>query len=765
MQQRTVEQVETWESRPFSGGYSDLQDLSNESFSGAVVADDSWLFMLNGRVVGVFQGTIDDFEDGTGTVYDAPHDSLPLLFSMQERGGETRAKYFTNDTSLAEADQTLREANFTGYVELSENVLSGDYYVIYYGGKQMSAAFIGQSERLLTGDEAYERAADEVGIYEVKDVSMNITEIPAPRQPEPESEPEPESDPETEAGSAAATGGDRAESAEESTDVETVVDEAEGTSTPETTESPEETTTTDQPGDVAIDPEGTHAEADSGSDTAVSGADSDPSPTESHGDPATSSDPSSAETDAKSGTTTESSPTETEAEPDSPERTPSSGDPSPTDTEEDTGTGRSVDSGTDRPDESGTEPSPSRVESADPEPEEQRPVFKEEEEWRQTRSIPALDPDETAGEREKTERQSRKRPRRTQESAKQSSSPSSSSPPAASSSTPNSEPEKRPEESEQVRNNEQLQKLERAVKERDSKIEELTSSLDDEREAREDVQSQLDELREERNELEERISNLESALQRAKDQQAAVSPDAIELEPEEALSGTNLFVRYESKGKPTLSSLEGGEVDPEAVNSNLQLDHHTQFESENARVTGQTFDAFLEETNAYRFVSWLVRTFPYELLESGKRNALSELYGAIPDIDRVEFDGSVTVETEEGTATREFDVVIRDRMGNPLIVANLNSGRDAVRGEEMSDLIDSATVVSATEESLSGAFYVTASFFEPNALEAAEEAASTGGLFRRSEKASYVKSANKSGYHLCLVEDRAESFHVTVPEL
>ena len=181
MHSRTVEQVRSWDSRPFDGGLEALSALSEDGHTGAVTAAHTWLFMLNGRVIGVFEGEIEDFE-ASGTVYSTQEDGLPLLFAMQERGGRTRAKYFTEDTSLQEADQTLSSANFTGYVELSENVLSGDYYLVYYGGTRREVAFVGQSERVETGEAAYDLAADEVGLYEVKDVSLTITEIPAPAE-------------------------------------------------------------------------------------------------------------------------------------------------------------------------------------------------------------------------------------------------------------------------------------------------------------------------------------------------------------------------------------------------------------------------------------------------------------------------------------------------------------------------------------------------------------------------------------------------------
>ena len=178
MDPRTRERVEQWESRPFSGDRDELDSLVTQEFSGAVSAAGTWLFVLNGRVVGVIGGDIDDVLDASGTVYEAPDPALPLLGAMTERGGETRASYYTNKTPLSEVDRTLQEGSFTGYVELSEQVLSGDYYAVYYGGRRMSVAYIGNAERLLTGEEAFERADDEVGIYEVIDVPIEVTDLP-----------------------------------------------------------------------------------------------------------------------------------------------------------------------------------------------------------------------------------------------------------------------------------------------------------------------------------------------------------------------------------------------------------------------------------------------------------------------------------------------------------------------------------------------------------------------------------------------------------
>ncbi|PSQ08303.1 hypothetical protein BRC97_00005, partial [Halobacteriales archaeon QS_6_71_20] len=165
MDGETVDTVTGWESESVSGGIDGLRSLQSREFTGAVTGGRAWLFVLNGRIVGVFDGSIESFEGADATAYAAPDPSLPLLFAMRETGGETKARYYTNDTSLSAADAKLSAGTFTGYVELSENVLSGDYYAVYYGGRRLACAFVGTGEQtqVLVGDEAFEAADDEVG--------------------------------------------------------------------------------------------------------------------------------------------------------------------------------------------------------------------------------------------------------------------------------------------------------------------------------------------------------------------------------------------------------------------------------------------------------------------------------------------------------------------------------------------------------------------------------------------------------------------------
>jgi hypothetical protein len=732
MQAHTVERVESWDSRPFPGGFRELQDLADAEFSGAVVAGGTWLFALNGRVIGVFEGDIDDFEDATGTVYEAPHPSVALLFSMKERGGETQAKYYTNDTPLSEASETLADANFTGYIELSENVLSGDYYVVYYGGRSMSAAFVGTSEELVTADEAFERADDEVGLYEVKKVPVNVTTIPEPAD-EPDSSESAGGTTGAVAGASAGataasesdTGSDE-ETSQTSSDTEASADDAGGTPASEESpvSNPGQQTRASADDESATETSADARTRDSGAGESGSAESDDAADT---GESVTAADRASERAGSASRPRTSAA---GGAETDSASAGESSGDEA---AENDTSAGASAAAADAADSESGGR------------------VFDEEEQWRNTNSVPTLDPDESE--------------------SSESSSTSTAKSTSASSGT-SAQQTKRAKTSRGGSSGGNatatVEKLKRAVKQRDAKLEEAADRIERLETERDDLDSEHEELRErvdtlqsERDELQSRVEDLEAKLEASDDPGGSNGRD---MSPEAALSETNLFVRYGSKGKPTLDEL-GPESDPDAINQNLRIEHHTQFEADDVTVDGEPFEAFLQQSTAYRFVSWVVRELPFEVRDAGHTNNLADVYEAIPAIDRAELDGTVAVDTEDGSISQTFDVVLRDRMGNPLLVAELNPEREPVTGDEMAALVEAATDVRGGADELSGALYVTASFFEPPALETAEQETGGGGFLSRSDKASYVNVGRKTGYHLCLVEDRNETFHLTVPEL
>jgi hypothetical protein len=576
MHSRTKKRVERWDSAPFSGGYGRLRALAAADFSGAITVDGAWLFLLNGRVVGTLDGSLEDFETGAGTRYVAPHPSLPLFCVMYERGGETKGTYHTNDTSLEAVDRTLRERSFTGYVELSENVVSGDYYAVYYGGQRLALAYVGGSERLLTGDEAFDRAIDEVGIYSVVAADVDVAEVPDA-----------------------------------------------------------------------------------------------PDPTESSADePAVSaSAASSGENLAEPRPPTESAGTRGESE----------------------------------------GPSPDGDEPAADEELEQR--FEGEARWREASRTPSIDGDSAAFE-----------------------------------SAPGESRAEMSEQREQLGRNALRARLDELEAERDrlgSTNEELSTTVD---------------------RLRSRVRELEAALEQAEAEEE--NAPKTERSRAEALSGTNLFVRYGSRSLPTLEAAHDGHDEREDVVSNRRLEYHTQFDETDVVVDRMPYAEALADTMEYRFVDWLTGDLLFEVRDTGRADGLGELYDAIPRIDRIELQTSIDIDDDTSNVPdrAEFDVVAYDKMGCPLVVANLNDSREPASETMLYEMEEAASALKAHYPALAAAIVVTSSYFEPDALEVVERATG-GGFLSRGSRLSYVNLSRKQGYHLCLAESRSGGFHMTVPEL
>ena len=690
MESETVERVTEWDSEPFSGGHEGLRELAEREFTGAVTDGGSWLFMLNGRVLGVFDGDIDRFGDADGTAYAAPDRSLPLLFAMRETGGEVQGEYYTEETPISEVDRTLQSGNFTGYVELSENVLSGDYFLAYYGGRRMPVAFIGNQGRRITGDDAFERADDEVGIYRVRSVELDIVDVPESESPD-----------------ESAAVGATSDGAETTSAGGTAAGEAATTVSEPTSEEASPTANAADPERTATGNASEAATTDGVDTDATASADR---ATDRTGEATSEHDRAGATESTQSAATRADSRSATEAA----EAAMSDGE-------------------AEAASNAGPEPAPT----------EDAPEsgFEAESEWQGTTTIPALDPSQSVSMESDDESEAA------------------------------AEPEPQPttvqsEEFEALR--EERDRLHERVEELEAETERLTGERDRLERERDEAAATAEELEDELEELRRTVAELEAELEAAESElQAAqeyIPEGDHELPAEEAIAGTNLFVRYERKGGPTLEAAHNGDAGREAVNDNLRLEHHTEFEDDGAVVDGESFEDWLRGTIEYGFVEWLTRSFVHDVRETRNQTAMGKLYDAIPEIDRVEFRGSVDLGEEADEESASFDVVLRDRMGQPLFVTDLNDSRDPATEPMLESLIRNATPVGEANERMAAAFFVTTSYYEPGALETAEEATG-GGFLSRGKNKSFVKLSRKDGYHLCLVETRENEFHVSLPEL
>jgi FtsZ-binding cell division protein ZapB len=759
MERRIEKRVDSWESGSFTDGHDELRDLASEEFSGAIDAAGTQVFMLNGRIIGVFGGTIEDLETAQGTLFRAPHPSLSLLYTMQQKGGETRAKYYTEETSLQAVDQKLSEGSFTGYIELSENVLSGDYYHVYYGGRAMHAAFVGTQEDLITDEEAFEQASDEVGIYEVIDVDIDITEIPADDAGS--------ADPTETASDQAASRAGQSRGTDQSPETgqqpaDTRPSQGQPPPGTDGQQSPSTSSGGGQPG------ENQQRRADSQRRHAADGqAGEQRTPTEG----ATGASRADQPAEPSTGRTQPEDQRAPEDRGQDPRGAAPSDRAEPTQTERSSAGGGTSDGGQARSDTGAG----SADDAAGSTPAREQPSadgaassrFDKEAAWREAETIPSLDPDRTDA------------PGRAEQSQDASSAQRS-----ASQSRNTVRERDGGTEGEDVDT-----AFDAEVLEREDRIDRLTQRVTDLETERDDLRRERDELARTAEQLREENTNLEDELDRLRGEVdrlerelsaaqsggtsagGAVDTGAStgqQLTSEEALSGTDLFVRYSSKSDATLEDVHAGNASAEEVNGNLRLEQHTRFEAENATVDGTSYLSFLRETLEYRFVQWFVMRLPYEIRDTGHTDALRDLYDAYSVIDRAELDGAISIEyTEDGETIREqttFDVVIRDRMGSPLVVANLNDQRDPASEEMMVELNEAAMRVKESNDALGAAVLVTESFFSPGALETAAEA--TGGSFlSRDSRESFVKLSRKRGYHLCLVEARGDDFHLNEPEL
>ncbi|WP_416839322.1 hypothetical protein [Haloferax sp. DFSO52] len=702
MDSEIIDAVTGWDSAPAERGYGGLRSLADDGFTGAVVAGMTWGFMLNGRLLGVFDGTIADFDDESFEAYRAPDPSLPLLYAMKEIGGDVRAQYYTEDTPLNDANSTLSAGGFTGYVELSENVLSGDYYTVYHGGKSMNVAYVGNSRRLVTGDEAFELADDEIGIYKVYDVDIDLVEIPGD------------------------DGGDEATSDDEIAD-----DGIGGAAVADTDDDAESA-----PEDDSVEIESAEAtgSADAVDSTASADAPSSPTSTTSPEDT-----PTTEVQDAETSTDDVSSASKSESA--------------------STSTSESTSTGTNATDSGSRNGSSSSGEAAD----DSDDVFSAEAEWRNARSIPSLDPRDAEGEsvneRSGSGRSSTKGSKRTSRSrsnASQQSGGNASSRRSSSSSKKSARPTK-PTSAVSAGKVQAIREELASVK---SERDQLVSERDALKRERDGYEQQAEEL-------ESRVAELESELQKLQDEldENGVTLTDRSMPADEALRGTNLFVRYAKKSGATLEKAHAGQAKQDDVVENLRLEHHTTFDVEGLGVDGKPYEEFLHDSPEFGFAKWAVTDLLYEIGETGNRSSLSGVFDSIPEVDRIELYGTVSIPIDEGESeSRRFDVIFRDQMGNPLFVANMNDSRDPATYSMVQQLINDSKNVANAHETLGSAFVVTKSFFEPEALEAATEETG-GGILSRSKRKSFVKLSRKQGYHLCLVEARSGEFHLNVPDL
>jgi len=369
-------------------------------------------------------------------------------------------------------------------------------------------------------------------------------------------------------------------------------------------------------------------------------------------------------------------------------------------------------------------------------------VFSNEAEWRNAKTIPSLDP---SSDPERDESKS------TQRSASQTTQRKSSSKGQIS----------------RKQLQQRLKRAEQVMQKAEEQHEKLVTERDSAQAERDEAREELETVRTKLSEAEAEIERLESQLE--SDTTADVggmSTGSQSMSTSEALEGTNLLVRYASKGDATLEDAISGEASQDEVVTNLRIEPHTTFQSEGVSVDGTPFETFLEDRIELAFVRWLVEEFLFDIQQTGNQTDLNRIYEAIPTINRAELRGSISLGTDEEDDPVEatFDLVVRDKRDQPLFIADFNESKQPVGAGMVNTLVRDGSEIIQREDTFAGAFAVTTSYYKGDALDAAADATG-GGLLSASRGKSFVYISRKQGFHLCLVEKLGDTFDLHVPEL
>lgn len=168
--------IRDWETDSFRGREAAVRQLGVQSFSGVVVADETTVVIVNGAAIRVTNGSITDLFDAELVVHEARNPAEPYLLALYGHCSEA-ARLYTRETPVGDAVSELADASFSGYVELSEHVYSGDYYAVFSGGDVEFLGIQSTERPPLSGTEARDAMYGEVGIYSINRAWMDPVDL------------------------------------------------------------------------------------------------------------------------------------------------------------------------------------------------------------------------------------------------------------------------------------------------------------------------------------------------------------------------------------------------------------------------------------------------------------------------------------------------------------------------------------------------------------------------------------------------------------
>lgn len=147
----------------------------NKSFIGE--KDDIYLVIYDGELLSVTDSNSyeiikpneineDIFTDIESIELHIPNiKELVLVIGLESLGYSKLKSFYTEDTSVEEIDSKLQDNEFNGYIEISENTISGRHYGMYSDGTRYSLTI--KDSEYITGEKSYDRGLSYAGLYDL----------------------------------------------------------------------------------------------------------------------------------------------------------------------------------------------------------------------------------------------------------------------------------------------------------------------------------------------------------------------------------------------------------------------------------------------------------------------------------------------------------------------------------------------------------------------------------------------------------------------
>lgn len=163
-----------------------IEKYKTENKSVLLKFEDLYIAILNGGLLAIGEKQSDQswsrvdydisekLENNNCKLYIPPNDEILILLGFNILGYTTLDdELYTNNQEIKDLDDKLQKKDFTGFIEISENTISGNHYIMYYNGSRYNLTT--KNEEFIIGDKSHSMCLSHVGIYELNKITINYS--------------------------------------------------------------------------------------------------------------------------------------------------------------------------------------------------------------------------------------------------------------------------------------------------------------------------------------------------------------------------------------------------------------------------------------------------------------------------------------------------------------------------------------------------------------------------------------------------------------